>query len=183
MRIKAGLALGLLLTLGLAGCGGSDGGEDGGGVASAGGTPSATTGAGGGKEAGLKYSQCMRENGVENFPDPDVNDSGQVSYNVPDDIPDAVINEAEKKCQDLRPFGPGAGAADPQRIEQLRKNAQCMRDNGIPEWPDPQDDGSVRIDFNALGLSGPEDPKLKAAQEKCRGTQPSAAPGARQGNG
>jgi hypothetical protein len=184
MRIKAGLALGLLLALSIAACGKND---EKNGVATAGGgkpNASANNGGGGGREAGLKYAQCMRANGVPNFPDPQVSDSGQISFNIPDDIPDYLINKAEEKCRDLRPFGPGASAQDPNRIEQLRKYAQCVRDNGIPEFPDPQDDGSSRFDPNKLGLSGPDDPKLKAAFEKCRQLQPSAPPGAQQqGNG
>ena len=186
MPFKAVLALGgLVLAVSLTGCGGND---DNGGVATADGTPDASASAGsggsGGKEAGLKYAQCMRENGVAEWPDPEVDDNGRVSYNVPDDIPDSVINAAEEKCREHRPFGPPDGeAADPQRIEQLREHSECIRENGIPDFPDPEADGSRRIDFDKLGLSGPEDPKFKAAQEKCQQALPSAPPGARQGSG
>jgi hypothetical protein len=182
MRIKAGLALGLLLALTLAGCGKND--EKGGVATASSGRPNASaSSAAGGKEDGLKYAQCMRANGVPTFPDPQVSGSGQISFNVPDDIPDNIINKAEEKCRDLRPFSSGAGGTDPTRIEQLRKYSQCVRDNGIPNFPDPQDDGSSRFDPNKLGLSGPDDPKLKAAFEKCRQLQPSPPPGAQQGNG
>jgi hypothetical protein len=179
MRVKAGLLFGLLLTLGLVGCG--DSGD--GGVATAGGTANPSAAAGQGKEAGLKYSQCMRENGVAAFPDPDVDDSGRVSYDIPDDIPDSVINKAEEKCRNLRPFGPGPGGPDPQRIEKVRKHSQCMRDNGIPNFPDPQDDGSRRIDFGALGLTGEDDPRFQAALKACQNVQPSPPPGAKKRNG
>ncbi|MBC6458912.1 hypothetical protein [Actinomadura sp. HBU206391] len=173
--------MGLLLALSLAGCGGND---ENNGVAGAGGTPKASAGAGsGGKEAGLKYAQCMRENGVPNFPDPEVDDSGQIRFNVPDDIADSIINAGEEKCREYRPFGRGQGGPDPQRIEQLRKHAQCMRANGIPNFPDPQDDGSSRIDPKKLGLSGEDDPKLKAAEDKCRQFRPTAPTGTQRGNG
>jgi len=180
MRGKAGLLAGLLLTMALVGCNDDKGG---GGVASAGGTLTASAAAGGGKDAGLKYSQCMRENGVANFPDPNVDDAGTVTYDIPDSIPDSTLNEAEAKCRDLRPFGPGPGGPDPQRIEKVRKHSQCMRDHGLPNFPDPQDDGSRRIDFKALGLSGEDDPKFKAALEACQNLLPSAPAGAKPANG
>jgi hypothetical protein len=170
MRKKAWLALGVLLTLGLIGCGSN---KDNGGVATAGGKSAGPGSVASGKEAGLKYSQCMRDNGVPEFPDPDVDDTGRVTYDIPENIPDAQINAAEAKCKDLRPFGPGPGGPDPARIEQLRKHSQCIRDNGIPEFPDPEADGSRRIDFAKIGLSGPDDPKFKAALEKCQKMMPS----------
>jgi hypothetical protein len=184
MFVRAGLALFLLVALSLTGCGGA-GGDENGGVATAGGTAdgSAAAGTGDKKEAGLKYAQCMRDNGVKEFPDPQVGENGQLTFDMPEDIPDSVMNAAEEKCRELRPFGPGAAGPDPQRIEQLRKLAQCIRDNGVPNFPDPQDDGSSRFDPEKIGLSGADDPRLKAAQEKCRHLQPSPPPGAKRGNG
>jgi hypothetical protein len=180
LRVTAALLLSLLLGLSLTGCGNN---EKGGGVASATGKPSASaSGGSGAKEAGLAYARCMRANGVPNFPDPQVNDSGQIRFDPPKDIPDYVMNAAEDKCRGYLPFDPKAGS-DPQRIEQLRKYAQCIREHGIPDYPDPQDDGSLGFDPNKLGLSGPDDPKLKAAEEKCRQLQPSAPPGANTGQG
>jgi hypothetical protein len=124
----------------------------------------------------------MRENGVPAFPDPDVDDNGRVSYDIPAYLPDATISAAEKKCADLRPFGPGPGGADPNRIENVRRHSQCMRDHGLPNFPDPEADGSRRIDFDKLGLSGENDPKFTDALEKCKGALPSPPPGAKLGN-
>jgi hypothetical protein len=184
MFVRTGFVLSLLVALLLTGCGGADGGEDGG-VATGGGTATASAAAGAGdkKAAGLKYAQCMRDNGVKEFPDPEVDGNGQLTFDMPEDIPDSVMNAAEEKCRDLRPFGPGAAGPDPQRIEQLRKLAQCIRENGVPNFPDPQDDGSSRYDPERIGLSGADDPRLKAAREKCRHLQPSPPPGAKLGNG
>jgi hypothetical protein len=47
-----------------------------------------------------------------------------------------------------------------------------MRENGIPNFPDPSEEGGIGLDMNELGLSGPDDPKLKAAEEKCKQFQP-----------
>ncbi|MBF9131522.1 hypothetical protein I0C86_21525 [Plantactinospora sp. S1510] len=181
MRIRTGLVCGLLVAISLAGCGGS--GEGDGGVASVDGdgkaTPSAQSAADA-KSSGLQYANCMRQNGISTFPDPTVGDNGQVSFDVPDNIPDSELNKAEKKCQQFRGGRPAGGGTDGQQAERQRKLAQCMRDNGFPGWPDPEADGSMRVDFEKLGLSGPDDPKLKAAEEKCRQFQPATPAG---GNG
>lgn len=178
MRVRTGLVCSLLVAICLAGCGGSS--EDSGGVASVNGdgksTPSAQSAADA-KSSGLQYANCMRQNGVPTFPDPTVGDNGQLSFDVPDDIADSELNKAESKCQQYRGRGPAAGGTDAQQVERQRKLAQCMRDNGFPGWPDPEADGSMRVDFGKLGLSGPDDPKLKAAEEKCRQFRPSAPAG------
>jgi hypothetical protein len=169
-----------LVAISLAGCGGS-GNE--GGVASVDGdgkAPPSAQSAADAKSSGLQYANCMRENGITTFPDPTVGENGQLSFDVPDDIPDSKLNEAEKKCRQYRAGGPAGGGTDAQQAERQRKLAQCMRDNGFPEWPDPEADGSMRVDFNKLGLTGPDDPKLKTAEEKCREFRPSAPAG---GNG
>ena len=181
MRVRTGLICSLLVAVSLAGCGGT--GTDSGGVASVNGdgkaAPSAPSAADA-KSSGLQYANCMRQNGIANFPDPTIGDNGQVSFDVPDDIPDSELNKAEKKCQQFRGAGPGGGGTNATQAERQRKLAQCMRDNGFPNWPDPEADGSMRVDFEKQGLSGPDDPKLKVAQDKCREFQPSAPAG---GNG
>src|SRR5262249_48442510 len=70
MRTRMGIIAALLLTVGLVGCGGNDGGD---GVASANGstgspTNSASSGSGSERDKALRYAQCMRENGVPKFP-------------------------------------------------------------------------------------------------------------------
>jgi hypothetical protein len=157
MRSWAGLAsgLGLVLALGLAGCGG--GGND---EFAANGGPDA-------KEASVKFAQCMRDNGIPNFPDPEVDDSGHLHIDLPRGVSDSARKAAQAKCEKYLPGAP-AGAADQEQIEAMRKHSQCMRENGIPGWPDPEDDGKLNVDLHELGLSGEDDPKLKAAEEKCR---------------
>ena len=187
MSVRWGLAAGaVLLTAGLVGCAGPDDGENGG-IASAGGaaSPAAAAAAGGGdQDTAMKYSRCMRENGVPSWPDPVVDGEGRPTFDVPDDIPDSVIGAGAEKCREYRPFGPRGGAGpDPARITQLREFAKCMRANGLPEWPDPEADGSQRVDFGKVGVSGENDPKLKAAEEKCRALRPSAPAGAQQRTG
>ncbi|GAA4717508.1 hypothetical protein Prum_020440 [Phytohabitans rumicis] len=171
------LALGLLLCLAVAGCGGADGDD---GIATAGGTPSASASAGGDKgtdqENMLKYAQCMRDNGVPDFPDPKM-EGGGISFSLPQGADKAKVDAAQEKCKSHLPNGGEAPKADPERLEQMRKLSECMRANGVPNFPDPSEDGGIALDMSKLGLSGPDDPKLKAAEEKCKSFQPEGPEG------
>jgi hypothetical protein len=177
MRVRmTGLVLGLgLLVLGLVlaatGCGGASKND---GIATAGGHATATGSAGGGlsdQDKMLKFAQCMRGNGVPNFPDPQANQKGGVNLTVPDGSDPTKVDAAMKKCRQYMPGGGEGQKADPQVVEQLRKFSQCMREHGIPNFPDPTDEG-LQVDNDKLGLSGPDDPKLKAAQDACNKLMP-----------
>ncbi|MFI6585569.1 hypothetical protein [Embleya sp. NPDC050493] len=182
MRTTAGLGLGLLLTLGaVAGCGGGSD-DDGTRIASAG-KPTATApaspggkGTGNGKGAGkdtgdardamLRYAQCMRENGIPGFPDPTFNGEGGVSLDLPEGTDAKAVEAAQVKCRSLMPNGGENQKVDPKVTEQLRRYAQCMRENGIPQFPDPSADGGLQINNDALGLR-PDDPRFKSADQAC----------------
>ena len=60
------------------------------------------------KSQALKYSACMRSNGVPNFPDPVFSNGGaQIKINGID--PNSTqFQAAQKACQSLQPGGPGA---------------------------------------------------------------------------
>ncbi|MFB4285190.1 hypothetical protein ACBJ59_58700 [Nonomuraea sp. MTCD27] len=55
--------------------------------------------------------------------------------------------------------------------EKALKFAQCMRDNGVEAYPDPED-GRMLITQEAG-----EDPDFKAAEEKCQKESAAAGPG------
>jgi hypothetical protein len=175
MRVRTGFVICLLLALAGAGCGG---GDDGDGVASAGGTASPTTSAKAGDadeaEAALKYVQCMRENGVPNMADPKVGDNGEVQMDLnADGLDPAKVDAAQEKCKKLLPNGGEPQKIDPQRLEQLRQYSKCMRENGLPDFPDPSDQG-LQLDGNKFP---PDDPKMKAANEKCSRYMPTPLDG------
>lgn len=88
----------------------------------------------------FRFSECMRENGVKEFPDPDA--SGRLTI-------DGVLNgssldasspaweQAIAACKDLQPSGfTGHKRSDDQQ-ESALEFAQCMRDNGVEDFPDP----------------------------------------------
>src|SRR6266540_2815421 len=58
----------------------------------------------------------------------------------------------------------GNSVAPVDKAEAGRAFSQCMRDNGVPDFPDPDADGRLR----GPGHEKEGDPKFRAAQEKCR---------------
>ncbi|MFI7129653.1 hypothetical protein ACIBQ1_28415 [Nonomuraea sp. NPDC050153] len=162
MRGRALSVLALALTLTLAACGSGDGG--GSDVASVSGT--GTQAAASAKpsedpqDRGLKFAQCMRENGVD-VPDPEPGKGIMMKFDG--SVPEEKVKAAQEACKQYAPtMGGQGGQVDPKRAEALRKVAQCMRDNGVESFPDPEG-GGMRI----TGTVG-EDPDFKSAQQKCQ---------------
>jgi hypothetical protein len=159
------LALPLLLALALAGCGGS--GEDDDGIATAGGDATEEPDSGEGAEelteeemyeAHLAYAQCMREHGIE-MEDPAPGEPLRIQIQGDP----AAAEAAQEACRDLLPEGgPGGGENDAEAREQMLALAECMRENGVESFPDPQPGEGIRI-----GPEQAEDPDFEAAQEKC----------------
>jgi hypothetical protein len=168
MRTSVGIAA-LLLTVGLVGCGGTDNGS---GVASANGstsspTSSASTGSGSERDQALRYARCMRENGVPNFPDPNVGENGELTQELNGEGFDPQsLEKAQDTCKRYLPNGGEPQKLDPQRLEQLRKMAQCIRRHGFPDFPDPTDEG-LQINANEHPEWSPDNPTFKAAQQAC----------------
>jgi hypothetical protein len=177
MRNWVGIALGLLLVVGAAGCGGADGGT---GVATTGQTGKPTSSAKAGQSndqaSGLKFAQCMREHGVPDFPDPE---GSGVQIRLPEGADPQKVDAAMQQCNQYLPNGGEAQKADPQVLEQQRKFAQCMRDNGVPKFPDPDANGGIKI-TDGQGDVDPNDPTVKAAQQTCAKYQPAAPSSATQ---
>lgn len=162
-RTLAVLAL-LLLT---AGCASKD--NDGSGVATArsgpAATPSATgTDSGGGEPDLVKFSQCMRDNGLSWFPDPD--GEGRLMVRPPKDVDRTKMEAAEEACKKYSPNGGNAPRLSPEDLEKARQMSQCMRENGVPNFPDPQPNGSITLKRDKVG-TGPGDPTFDKAAEKC----------------
>ena len=111
------------------------------------------------RDAQVKFTQCMRENGV-NVPDPVPGQPARIPSAGGDQ---AKLEAATKKCQPILQSGGGLiNPSDPKVQDQLVKFAQCMRNNGV-NMPDPKsaDGGKMQIP------SGASQDKLQAAQKAC----------------
>jgi hypothetical protein len=93
------------------------------------------------QEQAVKFAECMRDNGVSEFPDPDA--SGGLTI-------DGVLNgssldpstpawkAAIGACKDLQPPGfTGDQEVSAEEQETRLEFAQCMRENGVKDFPDP----------------------------------------------
>ena len=171
------------LALVLAACGGSDDG----GVATLEDTPSDSelqqtvedaAGTADDEQALLAFAACMRDNGVEDFPDPVLNADGSVEFTgsgqdpfagVDNDTAEAAVNACIGELEGVA-FAPGGADFDLNEIQDaLVEFAACMRDNGIdfddPDLSNAFGDGEVANPFGELDLS---DPDVVAAIEECQ---------------
>lgn len=126
------------------------------------------------EEALQAFAECMREHGVEDFPDPTIDEDGgiQIQGPGPGDVDRTTLDAAMQACEDLLPQGAGPGEGEgPDPEEQaaledaLLAYAQCMRDHGI-DFPDPEfSDGGV---IQSGGNFDPNDPEFQDADEACK---------------
>jgi hypothetical protein len=118
---------------------------------------------------GRQYAQCMRDNGVPSFPDPGPDGQFAISHGEGGiDQDDPTFRAAAEKCRALAPGGEHRNTGDPTYVDQMREYSQCMRANGLPDFPDPDAEGRLR----GLGHEAQGDPKFQAASAACRGKLP-----------
>ncbi|MFD1369841.1 hypothetical protein [Actinoplanes sichuanensis] len=134
---------------------------------------------------GRQIVQCMRDNGIPDVPEPFVEEhrlklpEGEQEA-LEEKYGDEQFDNARTACQDLYDKvpqgaldrGPEEGADQgpgPEDVDALRTFAQCLRDNGVPEWPDPTSDGRFPLVGTPLEKENPKDsPRLKNALDTCR---------------
>jgi hypothetical protein len=124
-----------------------------------------------------KYSECMRSNGVADFPDP--NAQGQIAYGGIS-VPKAVWVKAVGACKGLQPPGWSTEAQrTPEQQSAALKFGQCMRDNGVPAFPDPATARDPLIDTTKMPgePSARSIPGFEAAQDACHDLFKAALPG------
>jgi hypothetical protein len=124
------------------------------------------------RDKAVKFAECMRDNGVSEFPDPDA--SGGLTI-------DGVLNgssldpsapawkEAIGACKDLEPPGfTGDHEVSAAEQETRLEFAQCMRENGVEDFPDPAK-GEPLVDTNRIPSSATDGGMtiLNAAMHKC----------------
>ena len=92
------------------------------------------------EQAMLDFAQCMRDNGVASFPDPVAKPDGTFGFQRPQGVSPRALDDALASCKSkAQAAGIDTGSATPDTDaqDQLLKLSRCMRENGIPEFPDP----------------------------------------------
>lgn len=132
----------------------------------------------------VNYSACMRSHDVPNFPDPSTDQSGDngfgvdgYNFNLPDNLNTQApaYESAEKHCQGLIGFGGDGGPGrNPALVARARRaalaHAQCMREHGVPNFPDPTVTSNGGAIVQGSGSSGvnPRSPAFQQAQKICQ---------------
>jgi hypothetical protein len=116
------------------------------------------------REKGVKFAECMRSNGVPDFPDPNAN--GEFMYGV--SVTPAVFTKAVEACKWLQPPGSLSGQRSFKQQSLALKFAECVRKNGVPDFPDPAN-GQPLIDTTKIPSSNSPNGMniLNAATHKC----------------
>src|SRR5919204_327032 len=116
-------------------------------------------------------AECMRANGVREFPDPDASGTytiDGIANGSSLDTNSAGFKQAIAACKDLQPAGFIGHKRTAQEQENALKFAQCIRDNGVKDFPDPTPDGPL-VDTNRIpSAAGNGIAALNAAMRKCR---------------
>jgi hypothetical protein len=157
-------------------------GKSGGSSASAG-----AAGPGGGAQVSAQdmakmeaYSQCMRGHGVPAFPDPVSGPNGGAGFRITGgpgtglDPQSSTFQAADRACRSLLPNGGVAKQLTPAQQQAFLQWAQCIRQHGVPNFPDPDfSGGGVRISLR----DGPgSQAALQAAQQACKSKMPAGFP-------
>jgi len=162
-RTIAAVTAGALLLSGCAASGGEGGG----------------TSTSGGSTALIAMSRCMRAHGISDFPDPANAPGGGVGLSVTMtpgssavtvagiEFSGPAFTAAEKACR-FGAYGTRPKLTAAQKRGML-KSAQCMRDHGVPNFPDPTfGAGGADAPKESNSQVNPDSPAFRAAARACR---------------
>ena len=120
----------------------------------------------------VRFAECIRSNGVSEFPDPDA--SGQFAYGIPSyssplNPSSAAWQHAIGACKSLEPAEFMPTSFTPKQLAARLQFAQCMRADGVPSFPDPTPHGPLIDVRGARSIPG-----LQGTIEKCIRLNPEA---------
>jgi hypothetical protein len=130
----------------------------------------------------LSYAQCMRSHGIQNFPDPTVQDNAHtkgVGFSMPSgvDTSSPQFKSAAKTCRKQTGFGVINPAVLQAAMANGLKFSECMRSHGITNYPDPvQHATNIQIGPGPDSGIDTNSPRFKAAQKACVPLLPNGGP-------
>ena len=119
----------------------------------------------------VAYSQCIRNHGVSNFPDPVQTPRGGYGYRTSGIDPNsAAFQGALQACKALpSPWNSTGQELSPAQQQAWLNWAQCIRINGVPAFPDPTFSGKEVRDSGV----GSNSSQLQSAMDACKSQRPS----------
>jgi hypothetical protein len=140
----------------LAGCG--SGGRQPSGGTSAASQPDSST---------IAIVRCYRAHGDPSFPDPVYDPSdGRWHFGI---SPGSAPASTRQACQHLFPSVNSSPPVPQAQFEQLVRLAECIRQHGVPTWPDPSPDGAFGLPPSLLTKT----PAYVRAAAACQRLMPS----------
>ena len=167
-RLRPLAALAMVALIG-AGCGSAENGGTATGTASSGADKKLTA-----RDKAVKFAECIRAHGVSDFPDP--NAKNDFEYGV--SVTPAVWKRATTACKDLQPPGTLSAKRTPKQQSASLRFAQCIRDHGVKDFPDPVNGEPVINTYKIPSSNRPGGMTiLNAAIQKCRALMAKAVAG------
>jgi hypothetical protein len=123
------------------------------------------------RDNAMRFAECMRENGVSDFPDPNASGAFTIETIANGSVVDtssAAFTRALTVCEDLEPPGFTGETRSPEQQEAALEFAQCIRDHGVKDFPDPAIADPL-VDTNRIPSSATPGGMaiLNAAMQKC----------------
>ena len=138
------------------------------GCSAAGGTTSAATSSRTPDDETMAIVTCYRAHGDPSFPDPVYDPSdGRWHFAI---SPGSAPLSTRQACQHLFPSSNASPPVPQAQFQQLVSYAECLRQHGMPNWPDPDPDGS----FPLPPTLNPKSPAGQAAGDACKQYLPSS---------
>jgi hypothetical protein len=118
--------------------------------------------------AGLEFATCIRTHGVPSFPDPQTSGGIQIPLSFAKN-PSPAFNSAMQACKYLIPADTSPPVVSASQKAAAVKLAQCMREHGVTNYPDPTyQDGHEIPPAIADPAINPASPAFGAASKTCQ---------------
>lgn len=125
-------------------------------------------------------AECIRQHGAPNYQDPLLTPAG---YVYTDDVAlrgleEPQLDAIQNACKDLIRVASFSmrdqGPPPPKLIQAGVRSAQCLRENGLPDFKDPTADSHFSagkgfgLDPDSIPAGGKQNPTVKRALQACR---------------
>ena len=117
----------------------------------------------------LQFARCVRAHGSPSFPDPQVDSQGHANFGQSPQIK-TEASHALGACGIILNRLPASvhhsAPVTAAQLHELTLFAHCLRQHGLPQWPDPQPDGTFQLAGTPYVTTG-KSPQFLAATHAC----------------